>query len=151
MDMIALLPELTPKATAWAIEQSREIQLHGQPLNALGLELAQRVGVSRPELVKILYVNELPIPTEPLLREVALQAGLLGPGMVGLTLGYGIFIVKGHADTRLVSHELRHVQQYEMLGGIDKFIPVYLAQIANIGYDNAPLEQDAREHEIVSA
>jgi hypothetical protein len=51
------------------------------------------------------------------------------------------------ATTRLVSHELRHVHQYETAGSIAAFLGVYLAQIATVGYDNAPLEPDAIRHE----
>ena len=64
-----------------------------------------------------------------MLRAAALQAGLLGPGMVGLTLGHAIFICRGHKTRRLLSHELRHVHQYEQHGSIAAFLPVYLGQI----------------------
>ena len=84
-----------------------------------------------------------------MLRAAALQAGLLGPGMVGLTLGYSIFIVNGHVNDRLLSHELRHVQQYERAGSIAAFLPTYLSQIVDLGYENAPFEIDARAHEIL--
>jgi hypothetical protein len=68
--------------------------------------------------------------------------------MLGLTLGHSIFIVRGHKDRRLLSHELRHVHQYEHHGSIAAFLPVYLQQIVEVGYANAPLEADARAHEI---
>ena len=67
--------------------------------------------------------------------------------MVGLTLGYSIFIVRGHMSPRLLSHECRHVYQYETAGSISAFLPVYLQQIATVGYQSAPFEQDARAHE----
>jgi len=79
------------------------------------------------------------------------RAGLLGPETLGLTLGYGIFIVSGHDTVRLLSHEFRHVYQYETLGSIEKFLPVYLQQIVDFGYADAPLEVDAREYEMHSA
>jgi hypothetical protein len=92
-------------------------------------------------------VDSLPLPEEANLKAAALQTGLLGPGMVGLTLGYSVFICRGHQTRRLLSHELRHVHQYEAHGSIAKFLPVYLQQIAEVGYANAPFEIDAREHE----
>jgi hypothetical protein len=49
---------------------------------------------------------------------------------------------------RLLSHECRHVHQYEAHGSIAAFLPVYLEQIATVGYRNSPLEQDARAHEV---
>jgi hypothetical protein len=67
--------------------------------------------------------------------------------MVGLTLGHSIFICRGHQTRRLLSHELRHVHQYEAHGSIAEFLPVYLQQIAEVGYANAPFEIEARAHE----
>lgn len=150
MDLQQLLPTLVPRAIAWATSQAELIRTTGFSLNENGLALAQQVGVTRPELVRVRYVPQLPIPDDPLLRDVASGSGLLGPGMVGLTLGHGIFIVDGYGDMRLMSHELRHVHQYERLGSIEAFMPVYLAQIAAVGYRDAPMEQDARAHEVHS-
>lgn len=143
------LQELVPEAIAWAKAQAQHVADTGKPLAEPGLALAEQVGVKHPELVRLLYVDQLPIPVEPLrLRQAALDTGMLGPDMAGLTLGHSIFIVHGHDDARLVSHELRHVRQYEALGGIDGFIPIYLAQMDSVGYDLAPLEHDARAHEV---
>jgi hypothetical protein len=144
-----LMPQLVREAIAWAKAQARHAAQNGKPLAAAGLALAHRVGVKKPQLVRLLQVDQLPIPVEQLLlRQVVLDTGALGPDMTGLTLGHSIFIVHGHADARLLSHELRHVHQYENLGGIDGFMSIYLGQIASVGYELAPLEQDARAHEI---
>jgi hypothetical protein len=61
-----------------------------------------------------------------------------------MTLGYGIFVEAEHASIRLLSHECRHVYQYEQAGSIDAFLTEYLTQIATVGYADAPLEADAR-------
>jgi hypothetical protein len=74
--------------------------------------------------VRTRLVDHLPVPDNPLLREAALQVGLLGPGAVGLTLGYSIFVVTGNMSPRLLAHECRHVRQYEAYGAIAKFLPV---------------------------
>lgn len=145
MNLQALLPE----AIAWARAQAQHAARDGKPLAAAGLALAHQVGVKHPELVRLLHVDQLPTPVDQSpLRQAVLDTGMLGPDMVGLTLGHSIFIVHGHDDARLVSHELRHVRQYEALGGLEQFIPIYLHQIINVGYDHAPLEQDARHHEV---
>ncbi|MGA3130226.1 MAG: hypothetical protein ABSD59_05460 [Terracidiphilus sp.] len=146
-DLISVLPQLLQSAVAWAEAQSRSASEAGHPLDATGLALAERVGVQRPELVRTQLVDALPLPDGPTLRQAALQTGLLGPGMVGLTLGYSIFVMRGHMNPRLLSHECRHVYQYETAGSIAAFLRVYLQQIATVGYQNAPLEQDARAHE----
>ena len=79
----------------------------------------------------------------------AQASGLLSPNIDGLTLGHGIYIRHGQASNRLLSHEFRHVYQYEQAGSIAAFLSVYLQQILTVGYQLAPLEIDAREHEIL--
>lgn len=148
MDIKALFPKVLPHAIAWADFQANHVATFGVPLPKWLQIVAQRVGVRKPELIRVKLVDQIPLPEEPLLRRAALQSGLLRPGTVGLTVGYGIFIVSGYDNVRLISHECRHVYQYEMLGSIDRFLPIYLQQIIEFGYRNAPLEVDARAHEV---
>lgn len=143
----SMLPALLPSAISWVKEQSALILNTGGPLDDLGIRLARSVGVSYPEKIRISVVQQLPLPNDPLLREVALQTGLLGPDMIGVTFGYGVYICEGNISNQLISHECRHVYQYEAAGSIDAFLPVYLHQIATVGYYDAPFEVDARKHE----
>lgn len=146
MNIRHLLPVLIPEAVAWTKEQSEKIHRTGLPLNESELVLARKVGVQHPERVRIQFVPQLPLPPEPMqLRTVAEGMGL--QGMAGLTMEYGIYLVNDRADTELLCHELRHVQQYESLGGIGPFMAIYLDQIAEYDYYQAPLEIDARAHE----
>lgn len=147
MDIQEVLPLLLPKAIAWAEEQSALIRDNGEPLNETDNKLAETMGVRHAELVRILEVPSLPLPSDPELRQAALSVGLLGPTMVGLTLGYGVYVVQGHRNSRLLSHELRHVFHYERAGSIADFLPDYLQQLVSYGYFEAPLEIDARRHE----
>jgi len=148
MDLRAELPRLLPGAVAWAQAQAAHVAAVGTALDEAGLALARRVGVAHPEHVRIKVVNALPLPDDPTLSAAAIQAGLLGPDMVGLTLGYSIFVRDAHVTARLLSHECRHVHQYEAHGSIEAFLPVYLAQVISLGYPNAPFELDAQAHEI---
>ena len=88
MDLQAALPLLLPKAIAWAVEQAQHAATAGRSLTAVEEQIARSVGVVNPERVRVLIVDALPLPVEHALRAAALQAGLLGPGMVGLTLGF---------------------------------------------------------------
>lgn len=146
-DLRVALPLIVPKAIAWAEEQYLLILQDGQPLNKHLLAIARGVGVLHPESIRVIEVPSLPLPNDPDLKQAAAATGLLGPGMVGLTLGYGIYVCHGHGSIRLLSHEFRHVYQYEQAGSIEVFLPAYLQQIALFGYDNAPFEIDARDHE----
>ncbi|MBU6321531.1 MAG: hypothetical protein KGI78_04575 [Patescibacteria group bacterium] len=137
---------LLSKAVVWAETQSAEIIATGRPLYSEEAMLAKRAGVAHPEKVRISEVESLPFPEDQELRGAALSLGLFKPSMVGLTLGYGIYIVDGH-QTRFVPHELRHVHQFERLGSIKSFLNLYLQQLLECGYEKAPLEIEAREYE----
>jgi hypothetical protein len=147
-DLATILPLLLPDAIEWANARSQEILTAGEPLSETGLKLARAVGVSKPKNIRVSTVRSIPLPEDEKLREVALETGLLGEGTAGLTLGYGIYVCTDHIDNRLISHECRHVFQYDEAGSIEAFLPSYLAQIAIHGYHNAPYEIDARMHEI---
>ncbi|UCH50158.1 MAG: hypothetical protein JSU95_08850 [Betaproteobacteria bacterium] len=148
IDLAAELPRLLPKAIAWAEQESAAALEVGAPLTETGLRLARSVGVQFPERIRLVEAASLPFPPDPELGAAALQTGLLGPTTAGLTLGYAIFILKGHGSNRLISHECRHVHQHEVAGSIATFLPLYLQQIVSYGYHQAPYEIDAREHEI---
>ncbi|HBH02594.1 MAG TPA: hypothetical protein DDZ42_11855 [Candidatus Rokubacteria bacterium] len=148
LDLRTELRRLLPKAIAWAEAQATWVANSGRSLDDSEVQLARRVGVARPERVRVALVDALPLPEDPELRAAALQTGLLGPGMVGLTLDRSVFICRGHETKRLLSHELRHVHQYEQAGSIAGFLPEYLQQIVAFGYAAAPLEQEARAHEV---
>ena len=148
MDLKQMLPQILPLAITWAEAEAHKAAQTGALLTGAEQQLARAVGVEHPVLVRIALVSQLPQPQHPQLRLAAQQTGLLGPGMAGLTLGHTVFIVHGHKTQRLLSHELRHVYQYEQLGSIANFLPVYLEQIVGVGYANSPLEVDARAHEI---
>jgi hypothetical protein len=147
MDLTSSLPTLLPIAIKWAEARAAEVAKAGAPLTIETTKIALVAGVIRPELIHVALVQTLPLPNHPMLREAALQTGLLGTGMAGLTLGYSVIIRRGCETTRLLSHEFRHVHQYESAGSIAAFLPLYLRQIVEFGYHNAPLENDARNHE----
>jgi hypothetical protein len=146
-DLGAALPVLLPRAVAWAEARYKDAAIHGRPLNRDESALAQAVGVVHPELIRVLVADSLPVPDDPELAAAALETGLLGPGMVGLTLGYSVLVCRDHESTQLLSHEFRHVHQYERSGSIARFLPIYLGQILEFGYFSAPFEVDAWAHE----
>jgi hypothetical protein len=147
MDLQSALPLLMPKALAWAQAQASAVAMSGASLSDIAQGVARSVGVLHPELIRVSLVDAIPVPTDPDLQAAAVQTGLMGPNIAGLTLGYAVFIRHGQDTWRLLSHEFRHVFQYEQAGSIAAFLPTYLQQIVQFGYANAPLEIDARAHE----
>jgi hypothetical protein len=151
IDIKELIPSLLPKAIEWAKSCEAEICSSGVALNDQEIEIAKRVGVAHAARIRIVFVDgSLPYPKDPELAEVGIATGLFGPDMAGITLGYGIYICRGHASIRLFSHEFRHVHQYEEAGSTEIFLDKYLRDVAQFWYFNSPYEIDARRSEIDS-
>jgi len=145
MDLKAALPRLFPLACSWAEEQSALILRTDYPLSEPALKLAWLVGVRRPEVVRVLVVPSIPAPTEPSLQAACAQLQFLGPDTAGLTLGSGIFVRQdSEHDRPLLAHELRHVAQYEQHPSIAAYLSVYIPELIQFGYANAPMERDAQ-------
>lgn len=139
------LSRLLPKAVDWAEKHQRDILATGIALSPEELQIARAVGVQRSEDIRIKVVDQLPLPEDPELAAAAVQLGLLGPDMSGLTLFHGIFIChRALGDRNLIAHECRHVHQYEQRHSISAFLQEYIPQLDTFGYHNAPLEKDAR-------
>jgi hypothetical protein len=151
VDLRQALPHLLPGAIAWAEAQARSAAATGTALTPPEQEIARSVGVQRADLIRVVTGEILPVPEDSALRAAAEQAGLIGPDMIGLTLGHAVFVRRGHKTRRLLSHEFRHVHQYEQHGSIAAFLPVYLSQIVEVGYADSPFERDARAHELRDA
>jgi hypothetical protein len=148
-DLQTALPKILPAAISLAKNQSENATRLGRPLDDGLISIARNVGVAHPERIRILEVMHLPQPDEPLLKQAADATGLLSSDKVGLTLWYAVFACSGYAqDLRLLSHEFRHVHQYEAEGSIESFLTKYLQQIATVGYRDAAFEIDARAHEL---
>ncbi len=136
--------ELLPLAASWAQEQESYILEHGEPLSDQQLADAKSVPVTNPQKVRLLSVNEIPLPKDEKLRQAAKITGFLMTGTIGLALRYGIYLISDYRqDRRLIVHELAHVVQYERCGGILEFLQQYLYECITIGYPEAPMEQQA--------
>lgn len=141
------LPTLLPLAVDWAERENLNILTHGKPLAFWQKAEARRMGVREPAKVRILAVDVMPRPENSYLLAATRATGLIGPETLGLTLGYGILIVRSSIGRRqILRHELRHVAHYEAAGSVAGFIAEYLDQIARHGYWDAPLEVDARRY-----
>ncbi len=137
-----------PATLAWARGLSATVLAQGKPLSSWQAADAVEVGVLRPDAVRILRVPVLPQPDCPHFCSLATQSGLDLGGSAGMALGYAVLICHGAlGDRRVLRHELRHVAQFEQSRDLGRFLDLYLAQIAEHGYHNAPLELDARRHE----
>jgi hypothetical protein len=139
---LILSDALASAVTPWMEHQERRILREGRGLTASELAMAGDLGISRPQNVRVLLIDPIPVPVPQAWISLANGWGLpvFAPG--GMTLGYGIFAAAESMD--LVRHELVHVAQYERLGGIAPFLKRYLFECLTVGYADAPLELEAR-------
>jgi len=145
------LPMLAPRAVAWAQALAAKADANGTALPAPLLEIARRAGVRAPGKIRIVVTDEIPLPDDPVLKGAALSVGLSQSEAAGMTLGYAVFLRRGYEnDVRVMSHEFRHVAQYEACGGIAGFLAVHLADLVAFGYEDSPFEVDARAHEVAA-
>jgi len=146
--LAAQLPLIAERTIAWAKDREAASLATGTPLTHEQLMLARAVGVKHPERIRIVVVDEIPLPDEPILRAAAQGVGLSQSWAAGLTLGHAVILHRGFEhEVRLLSHEFRHVAQYESLGGIGPFLVSHLKSLSEVGYENSPFERDARAHE----
>lgn len=135
---------LMPLACKWTEEQEQVILNNGDALSNIQLADARNVGVIHPERIRLLIVNQIPMPDHPALHAAATAIQLITPATTGLTLRYGIYIRSDHRKNRqLITHELVHTAQYERLGGFLPFLQQYLYECNTIGYPATPMEQEA--------
>jgi hypothetical protein len=136
--------KLLPLACAWAAEEEKTILARGKPLSEPQIQDAHLIGVAAPGNVRLLAVDQIPVPQNPVLKQAAKLTGLISPHTAGLTLRFGIWIRKDcWGDRALVAHELVHVLQYERMGGIEPFLRQYLWECLTDGYPGGALEQEA--------
>jgi hypothetical protein len=97
-----------------------------------------------PEKVWIYEVPQIPIPKHPILKSAVKATQLISPATVGLSVRYGIFIHSNYSnDSYIVVHEFVHTMQCVRLGGLYAFLKQSLWKCIQIGYPQAPVEQEA--------
>ncbi|HUP30528.1 MAG TPA: hypothetical protein VM122_10180 [Usitatibacter sp.] len=140
---------IAPRAMEWAERVSTGALQSGAMPTVQQQAIARRSGVRNPASIRVLVVDEIPLPEEPTLKKAAAKVGLAQSSAAGMTLGYAVLVHRGYEnDVRLLSHEFRHVAQYENAGGIRQFLAVHLPHLLEFGYEDSPFEVDARAHEI---
>lgn len=135
---------ILPCMVEWAEAKEKVILEHGIALPPQYMEDARSVGVRFPKKVWIYEVPQIPIPKHPILKLAVKATQLISSATVGLSLRYGIFIHSNYSNDRyIIVHELVHTMQCERLGGLYAFLKQYLWECIEIGYPQAPVEQEA--------
>ena len=144
--MNLITPQQFNQICEWAEAQQANILREGTSLSESQIIDAKLIPVSAPEQVRLLKVDQIPWPNDGVLLSIGYKKGLISDSTVGLTLGYGIFVMSSCWDDRhLIVHDLVHVAQYEKLGVIVQFLEKYLSELLCVNYDNAPMEEEAEK------
>ncbi len=139
------LPQLLPRVLDWVEAEEKRALDQGTALSPAALNDARAAGVRTPESIRVCVVPEIPQPGHPRIKQLATELGLITPRTTAITFGFGIFVRAEQAhDREILVHECVHVAQYEKLG-IEGYLMQYVVQIFKNGYDNAPMEREARE------
>jgi hypothetical protein len=145
---VLLTPEIVsrlfPELVSWVTLLEEEILQKGQPLLSENRRDAEAIGIQQIDAVRVVVVDNLPLPSHSELRLLAVQTGLITPKTAGMTFGHGIVLKNGAYDRWVVAHELTHVRQYERLDGIEPFLKEYVKEISYpTAYGSGPLEMEA--------
>lgn len=137
---------LLPQYISWAHETDVKGLDIGTQLEEQELLLATEIGIQNPEKVRIVYVEEVPFPYENFALKVLGEAlGFVGEGIVNnaQVFGYSIYVRTGYElDKPKLAHELVHVLQIER-ASLEAIITQHFSDLAQYGYENAPLEVEA--------
>ena len=142
--LLKLLPVVLPLAVKWVEREERKILTNGVSLSPEGLMDAACMGVAHPEKIRLMRVDQIPILNGIFVKSLARMFPPVSANTVGLSLRYGIYIrSKYWGDRLLIAHECVHTGQYERHGGIGGFLRSYFTECIELGYPDAPMEQEA--------
>ena len=142
----AIVTEGAPVVTRLLATTEAEVLASGRPLDVPELALARSLGVREPERVRVALRDRFPMPADPRFAALSTEMGFIfgTEAEIGRTQGHAILLKPGAAGAReVLAHELVHVAQYERLGGIEAYTREYMTEVLALGYQRAPLEQEA--------
>ena len=138
------ISKLIPKVCDWIESHENYILDNGRELKQNEITTAQKIGIKNYHLIRVIETDQVPIPTDAVIRLIGHQIGLISPDTSGICFRYGIFIHKNANDKKeVLLHELIHTLQYERFGSIKSFIVQYLNECIEMGYEFSPLELEA--------
>ncbi|HEV3410490.1 MAG TPA: hypothetical protein VG095_09350 [Chthoniobacterales bacterium] len=119
---------LLPLAYEWARKEEEFILTHGSPLSERASADALRAGVRDPSRVRVLVVDRIPLPENPILAEASAQTHVITDASRAVAIGYGIIIrADAWGDRELLVHQLVHVAQRERSGSLEAYVRQYLS------------------------
>jgi hypothetical protein len=130
-----------PKAVRWVAQIEQDCMEIGHQLSPQSKRDARAIGVQQVDVVRVLILDEMPLPSDRHFRQFILQTAICTSK--GIAFGYGVVLKTGTYNRPLIAHKLAHVMQYERFGGIEPFLVGYIPEAFPPYFPNGPLEQEA--------
>ncbi|MBT2335261.1 hypothetical protein J7E49_15250 [Variovorax paradoxus] len=135
--------QLLPKVEAWYSEVEIQLAPFGRPLTAEEARTAIELGVAEPEKVRVVVLDEFPMPKDEQLLGEAKKHGLGNWSEGGRSNGRVVLLKPRVAQSPAVlRHELVHLAQQDRMGRT-AFLRRYLIELEMMGYARSPLELEA--------
>ncbi len=134
---------LLPKTLSWLEAVARDLSPRGRALTHEESQQALALGVKDPARVRVLVLDDFPMPADPSLLAQAKRYGLGSSTEGGRSMGYLILLKPRVASLPTVlRHELVHVAQRDRMG-LEPYLRRYLTELEMMGYARSPLELEA--------
>src|SRR5260370_34869097 len=101
-----IVTQFFPIAVHWVSEMEKAILESGQRLSPQSRKDAEAIGVQRTDDVRIFGLDAIPLPSDPGLRQLALQTGLITHRTIGMTFGHDIVIKNSSPWREHILHKI---------------------------------------------
>ena len=149
-NIVAKVENILPRALEWYDRVEAELLPQGRRLSEAEMAVARQLGVIRPERVRIVVLENFPMPEDRELRAEAQRYGLGSVSEGARAIGYVIMLKpRFMKSSTVIAHELVHVGQHERLGRA-VFLRRYITEMEMMGYSRSPLELEAYQKQRIA-
>lgn len=136
---------LTPLTLQWFKQIESKYSTKGRELNDDEKQMAHKIGITFPERVRVVILQDFPTPTNQTLLSQAKQYGMGSAAESGRTIGYIVMLkAKFKNDPWILAHQLAYVANQEKMGRRD-FIRRFIAERELLGNRQGPMEINAKK------
>ena len=117
----------------------------GRTLSEEETVIARRIGVIHPERIRVIILEDFPVPADKTLYTQTKEYGLGSPAESARIMGNIVMLKSRVRDTRwLLAHQLSYIAQQEKMGRRE-FIRRFIAEREIMGNKRAPMELNANK------
>jgi hypothetical protein len=91
------------------------------------------IGVRELDTVRVMIFNEMPLPSDPELRQLGAQSSLIMLATAGMTFGYGIVVKNRNYNRHLIAHSPMRCAPIRSNIDVAMTIAIYLPRCAVLG------------------